>query len=54
MEFTANPGRNMKFFVKDRISGKLLGVICLGSDVTSLGARDRFIGWSLDNKYKDG
>ena len=32
----------------------MLGVICLGSDVTSLGARDRFIGWSLDNKYKDG
>ncbi len=54
MEFTANPGRNMKFFVKDKTSGKLLGVICLGSDVTSLGARDRFIGWSLDNKYKDG
>ena len=54
MEFTANPGRNMKFVVKDKTSGKLLGIICLGSDVTSLGARDRFIGWSLDNKYKDG
>jgi hypothetical protein len=54
MEFTANPGRNMKFFVKDRTSGKLLGVICLGSDVTSLGARDKFIGWTLDDKYKDG
>ena len=53
MEFTANPGRNMKFFVKDRTSGKLLGGICLGSDVTSLGARDKFIGWTLDNKFKD-
>ena len=54
MEFTANPGRNLKFFVKDKVTGKLLGVICLGSDVTSLGARDKFIGWSLDNKFVDG
>ena len=54
MEFTANPGRNLKFFVKDKVTNKLLGVICLGSDVTSLGARDSFIGWSKDNKFKDG
>jgi len=54
MEFTANPGRNVKFYVKDRVSGKILGIICLGSDVTSLGARDTFIGWSKDNKFKDG
>ena len=40
MEFTANPGRNVKFYVKDKVSGKILGIICLGSDVTSLGARD--------------
>jgi hypothetical protein len=32
----------------------LLGVISLGSDVTSLGVRDKFIGWSKDNKFKDG
>ena len=54
MEFTANPGRNVKFYVKDKVSGKILGIICLGSDVTSLGARDTFIGWSKDNKFKDG
>ena len=54
MEFTANPGRNIKFYVKDKVSGKILGVICLGSDVTSLGARDTFIGWTKDNKFKDG
>ena len=54
MEFTANPGRNVKFYVKDKVSGKILGIICLGSDVTSLGARDKFIGWSKDNKFKDG
>ena len=30
MEFTANPGRNIKFFIKDRVTNKLLGVVCLG------------------------
>jgi len=54
MEFTANPGRNVKFYVKDKVTGKILGIICLGSDVTSLGSRDTFIGWSKDNKFKDG
>ena len=54
MEFTANPGRNIKFYVKDKVSKKILGIICLGSDVTSLGARDEYIGWSKDNKFKDG
>jgi len=54
MEFTANPGRNIKFYVKDKNTNKVLGLICLGSDVTSLGARDSFIGWTKDNKFKDG
>ena len=54
MEYTANPGRNVKFLVRNKTSKKILGVICLGSDVTSLGARDIFIGWSKDNKFKDG
>ena len=54
MEFTANPGRNLKFYIKDKTSRKILGIIGLGSDVTSLGARDDFIGWTKDNKFKDG
>ena len=54
MEFTANPGRNIKAFAKDRKSGKVLGVISLGSDVTSLGVRDKYIGWQKENKFKDG
>ena len=29
-------------------------MICMGSDVTSLGVRDKFIGWTKDNKFKDG
>jgi hypothetical protein len=54
MEFQANPGRNVKSYVKDRVSGKILGQICLGSDITSLGVRDKFIGWTKDDKFKKG
>ena len=54
MEFVANPGRNIKFYVKDKVTNKYLGVICMGSDVTSLGSRDEYIGWTRDNKFKDG
>ena len=43
MEFTANPGRNIKFFAKDSITGKYLGVISVGSDVTSIKVRDDYI-----------
>ena len=54
MSFDANPGRNVKIYIKDRVSGKILGMISLASDVTSLGVRDTYIGWTQDNKYKDG
>ena len=54
MEFVANPGRNVKFFVKDNVTDKYLGVICMGSDVTSMGPRDNFIGWTKENKFQDG
>jgi hypothetical protein len=54
MEFTANPGRNVKAFAKDRKSGKVLGVISLGSDITSLGVRDQFIGWTKEDKFQNG
>ena len=53
MEFTANPGRNIKFFVKDSITGKYLGVISVGSDVTSIKVRDDYIKWTKDNKFVD-
>ena len=54
MGFTANPGRNVKAYVKDRVSGKILGVISLGSDITSLGVRDEFIGWTKEDKFNGG
>jgi hypothetical protein len=51
MEWVANPGRNMKFWVKDRKTEKVLGQICLGSDVTSIKVRDAYIGWDKTNKF---
>jgi len=54
MEFQANPGRNVKCYVKDRTSGKILGQICLGSDITSLGVRDAYIGWQKEDKFSKG
>ena len=54
MSWTANPGRNIKAFVLDRTSGKILGTLSIASDVTSLGARDNYIGWTKDNKFVDG
>lgn len=54
MSWTANPGRNVKLFVIDRTSGKLLGLISLASDVTSIGVRDRYIGWGKEDKFENG
>ena len=54
MDWTANPGRNIKAYVKDRVSGKLLGLISLASDVTALSVRDNYIGWTRDNRFKEG
>ena len=54
MEYVANPGRNVKLIAKDRNTGKILGMMSLGSDVTSIGARDKYIGWTKENKFVDG
>jgi len=54
MSWTANPGRNVKIFIKDKTSGKLLGLVSLASDVTSLGVRDKYIGWKKEDKFSKG
>ncbi len=54
MDFTPNPGRNVKVYVRDRESGKLLGLISLGSDITSLAVRDNYIGWTKEDKFTNG
>lgn len=54
MEFTANPGRNIKFIISDETSNKILGMVSLGSDVIAITARDSWIGWSKQNRLDDG
>ena len=53
MDWNANPGRNQKYYVKDRVTGKYLGLISLGSDVTTIKVRDDYIKWTKDNKFVD-
>ena len=53
MDWNANPGRNQKYYVKDRNTGKILGLISLGSDVTTIKVRDDYIKWTKDNKFVD-
>ena len=53
MDWNANPGRNQKYYVKDRTTDKILGLVSLGSDVTSIKVRDDFLGWKKDDKFKN-
>lgn len=50
--FDQNPGRFLRFMFEDEVTGKILGVTSLGSDVVSIGCRDKYIGW--DEKTKLG
>lgn len=54
MAYTANPGRNLKFNIRDKVTNKILGQVSLGSDVTSLGVRDKYIGWTKEDKFEKG
>jgi hypothetical protein len=43
-------GRRMRFLVWDRHNGKLIGLIGLGDPVFNLSVRDKYIGWSADDR----
>jgi hypothetical protein len=47
------PGRKMSFLVENSNTGKFLGMITIAGDIGSLSARDNFIGWSNNHKYKN-
>ena len=53
MEYVQNPGRVLKSIVIDKPTGMYLGVLTIASDFTSLENRDKHIGWSDTDKYKD-
>lgn len=52
-EYNQAPGRFIKFLMKDRVSDKVLGICSIASDVISISDRDKYIGWTKDNKMKD-
>ena len=54
MKNNSNIGRNLFYTVKDRVTGKYLGVICISSDFLDLTPRDSAIGWSRDVKTQQG
>lgn len=43
-------GRRMRFLVRDRSNGKLIGLLALGSPVFNLSTRDNWIGWTVRDR----
>ena len=52
MEIVSNPGRNLKFWIKETISNKIIGFLIIGSDIISIKDRDDYIGWDKECKLK--
>jgi hypothetical protein len=50
MKNNSNIGRNLYYIVKDKVTNKYLGVVCISSDFLDLTPRDNAIGWSRDVK----
>ena len=50
MKNNSNIGRNLNFLVRDQVTGKYLGVICISSDFLDLTPRDDVIGWPRELK----
>lgn len=43
-------GRRLRFLVRDRQNGKLIGIFALGDPVFNLQCRDRWIGWDVNDR----
>lgn len=52
MKNNNNIGRNLNFIVRDKVTKKYLGVICISSDFLDLTPRDKYIGWDRERKTK--
>jgi len=50
MKNNSNIGRNLNFLIRDKITGKYLGVTCMSSDFLDLTPRDEYIGWDRVRK----
>jgi len=49
---SAGYGRRLRFIVRDRSNGMLIGIIGLGDPVFGLGPRDRWVGWDFSARKK--
>ena len=54
MPFDQTPGRFLRFLVRDKISEKYLGATSVSSDVISITDRDKYIGWTKEDKLDNG
>lgn len=54
MEFSQTPGRFLKFLITDGNvdNPKYLGAVSISSDVLCITDRDKYIGWTSDNRLK--
>lgn len=43
-------GRRIRFLVKDKQNGQLIGLFALGDPVFNLSARDKWIGWTFEDR----
>jgi hypothetical protein len=50
--FTGSMGRSIKFFVIDEMTGEHLGALSIGTPVFALSPRDRFIGWTKEQRIE--
>ena len=51
---SSNIGRNLHYIVRDKPTGKYLGVICITGDFIDLTPRDNYIGWERIYKTNSG
>lgn len=52
--WTGRPGRANFLFAIDDNSGGVLGIVDIGSDLQSLGPRDRYITWTRERRFRGG
>tara|TARA_B100002019_G_scaffold285167_1_gene293802 strand:- start:135 stop:1412 length:1278 start_codon:yes stop_codon:yes gene_type:complete len=51
---SSNIGRNLHYIIRDKVSQKYLGVICITGDFIDLTPRDDYIGWDREYKTNSG
>ena len=52
-EYNQAPGRFIKFLMVDAATEQVIGICSIASDVISISDRDKYIGWTKENKMKD-